>query len=112
MSRVLRQIAEVRGCSVEEARQFCLAVQALRRRPTPSYKSIAQAAEQLGPSATIEAVASEASKIHLEERRRRGRGRGGRGRWQSPKTPRYIIVGGVVESTSGWQKREGIIDDE
>ena len=110
--RALAQIAQLLGCSVEEAREFCLEVQALRGNMVPSYKSIAQAAEQLGPSATIEAVASEASKIHLQERGRRGRGRGGWGRWQSSKTPKYIIVGGVVESTSGWQKREGIIDDE
>lgn len=110
--RALEQIAQLLGCSVEEARAFCLKVQALRGNPVPSYKSIAQAAKQLELNATIETVASEASKIHLEERRRQGRGRGGRGRWQSPKTPKYIIVGGVVESTSGWQKRERIIDDE
>lgn len=113
--RALEQIAQLLGCSVEEAREFCLKVQALRGKPVPSYKSIAQAAKQLELNATIETVASEASKIHLKERGRqgrrrgrRGRGRGRWGRWQSPKTPKYVVIGGVVESTSGWQKREGI----
>lgn len=95
MSRHLNSIAQLRGYSEEEALHFCLKVQALRRNPVPSYKSIAQATRQLEPNATIEAVAPEAAKIHLDELGQRGRGLGrGRGRWRSPGTPKYIIVGG------------------
>jgi hypothetical protein len=112
MNKNLSSIAQIRGCSDEEALHFCLKVQALRRHPTPSYKSIAQAVRQLEPDADIEVVAQEAARVHLDKLRQRGRGLGrGRGRWQSPGVPRYVIVEGVVESTVGWQKREGITKD-
>lgn len=110
-NHALKQIAELRNCGVEEARKFCLEVQALAPS-SPSYKSIAQAMKRLGPSATMEAVAEEAVSIHREELARRShRPRQSHQRWQSP-TPKYIVVDGVVQSFSGWQKREGIIQDE
>ena len=112
MNKNLSSIAQIRGCSDEEALHFCLKVQALRLHPTPSYKSIAQAVRQLEPDAEIEVVAQEAARVHLDKLRQQGRGLGrGRGRWQSSGVPRYIIEEGVVESTVGWQKREGIAKD-
>jgi len=112
MNKYLTSIAQVWGCSEDEAFRFCLKVQALQHNPTPSYKSIAQAVGQSGPDADIEAVAQEAARIHRDELRQLGRGLGrGRGRWQPSGTPKYVIVEGVVESTMGWQEREGITKD-
>ena len=115
-NHALEQIAELRNCGVEEARKFCLEVQALAPS-APSYKSIAQAMKRLGPSAAMEAVAEEAVSIHRKELAQRShRPRRSHRRWQSPTpkspTPKYIVVDGVVQSFSGWQKSEGIIQDE
>jgi hypothetical protein len=112
MNKNLSSIAQIRGCSDEEALHFCLRVQALGCHPTPSYKSIAQTLRQLGPDADIEVVAQEAAKVHLDKLKQQRRGPARRrGRWQSSEVPRYIIVDGVVESTVEWQKREGITKD-
>jgi len=105
-NHALEEIAELQNCGVEEARQFCLEVQALAHS-VPSYKSIAQAMKLIGPSAAMEAVAEEAVSIHGKELAQRSPRRRSPRRWQSSK-PKYIIVDGVVESFLGWQKREGI----
>jgi hypothetical protein len=116
-SRHLSQIAQARNCSEGEARQFCLEVQTLQHGPVSSFKSIAQAVMLLGADAAVAVVASEATRIHLEDlgrrppKQRRSLKRR-RGLWQSPNIPKYIIVDGVLETTSGWQKREGIRDDD
>lgn len=43
----LKQIATLRGCSVEEARAYCVQVQKLCKGCCPSFKCTAQAVRQL-----------------------------------------------------------------
>lgn len=117
MNPALRKIAKLRNCSAEEAREFCLEVQGLPGRPQ-SFKSIAQAVEELGANASVEAVSKESLSIHAETLKQRPSvRRRHRRRSMSPTskytpTPKYIIVDGVVRSLREWQKSEGIIDDE
>ncbi len=112
----LRKIAKLRNCSAEEAREFCLEVQGLPGRPQ-SFASIAHAVEELGASASVEAVSEEAFRIHAETLKQRPTvRRRHRRRSMSPTpkytpTPKYIIVDGVVRGLREWQKSEGIIGD-
>jgi hypothetical protein len=64
----LRQIAELRGCSVEGARTFCMKVQGLCEEPYPSFKCIAQALQQLKhQSYTLQDVAQLAEQLYAGE---------------------------------------------
>ena len=82
----LAQIAEHRGCSMEEARQYCLQVQTLQQ-PKSSFKAIAHAVQQLGPNASMQAVAAQAARNPVPARRKRGRRRGS---WQPTEPPKEL----------------------
>lgn len=70
ISPALKQITESRGCSVEEARAFCMQVQGLCKGSCPSFKCIAQAVQQLEhQSYTLQDVAQLAKKLHPKQQR-------------------------------------------
>jgi len=67
----LKQITDLRGCTVEEARAFCLQVQRLCKS-SPSFKCIAQAVQQLKhQSYTLHDVAQLATELHPNQPRGR-----------------------------------------
>jgi hypothetical protein len=106
----LERLARHRGCTADPALQFCLDVQTLQPAQS-AFRVIAFVACQSDPKASPQEVAQKIPGTALPfpgQRTSRPRGRP----WQASSPPRYMIVDGVVESTSGWQKRERISDDK
>jgi len=70
ISPALKQIADLRGCNVEEARAFCVQVQKLCKGSCPSFKCIAEAVQQLEHQPyTLQDVAQSAEKLHPKQQR-------------------------------------------
>ena len=105
-SKGLEQIADLRGCSYEDARLYCDEVRGLCKQ-SPSTTSILEALrqlEQLEEPCPLQKVASLATQLHVEElaaRPRRRRARRGQAPLSSRGRPKFIIDEyGTVQSNT------------